>query len=46
MESFVNFLQVFVGDVSIDLGRGYVGVAQERLYAAKVGAIFEQIGCE
>ena len=35
---------MFVGNVRIYLRRGNVGMAKERLYAAQVGAIFEQVG--
>ncbi len=35
-----------VHDVGIDLGRGYIGMAQEVLHRADVGTPFEQVGGE
>ena len=40
VKGFVDFFEVFVGDVGVDLGGGYVGVTEEGLYGAKIGAIF------
>ena len=37
---------MFVGYVGIDLGGGYVGVAEEGLDGAEVGAVFEEVGGE
>ena len=38
--------QAVGGDVGVDLGRGDVGVAQQGLDDAKVGAAFQQVGGE
>ncbi len=40
----MDFFQLFVGDVGIDLGSGDRGVAKHRLDASNIGAISEQIG--
>jgi hypothetical protein len=34
------------GDVCVNLGGGYGGVAQEFLNNAQVGASFQQVGCK
>ncbi len=39
MELFVDFSEVLVGDMGVDLGGGYIGVAEEGLDGAKVGAV-------
>ncbi len=46
MEFFVDFAKVGVGDVSVDLGGGDVGVAEHGLDAAEVGAVHEEVGGE
>lgn len=46
MEGFVDFVQMFVGDVGIDLRRGNVGVAKECLHTTQVGAVFQKISRE
>ena len=38
--------QVFICDMSVHLRRRNVGVAQEGLHGAQIGAIFEKIGRE
>ena len=44
MKCFVDFVQMLVGNVGIDLGSGDVGVAKERLHRAQVGAVFQKVG--
>lgn len=39
MKFFVNLAQVSIGDMSIDLGSGDVGVAEEALDGTQIGAI-------
>ena len=39
MKTFVNFAELFVGNVGIDLGSGDRGVAKHRLDRTDVGAI-------
>ena len=39
MKTFVYFAKVRVGDVSVDLGGADVGMAEERLDGADVGAV-------
>lgn len=46
MELFVNLAEVGVGDVGVDLSGGNVGVAEERLNGAEVGAVHEEVGGE
>ena len=46
VEFFVYVTEVFVGDVGVDLGRGDVGVAEECLHGAEVGAVVEEVGRE
>ena len=46
VEGFVNFPQMFVGYMSIDLRRCDIGVAEERLHRAKICPVFEKIGGE
>lgn len=43
MELLVHVLEMRVGDVRIDLGGRDVGVAQQPLHTADVGAVHEQI---
>ena len=43
MEAFVRLLQVFAGDVRVDLRRRNVGVAQHLLNGANVGIILHQM---
>ena len=44
MKAFVNFAKVGIGDVSVDLGGGNVGVTEERLDRAQVGAVHKEVG--
>ena len=46
MEFVVDFLQMGVGDVGVDLGGGDVGVAEERLNGAEVSAVHEKVSGE
>ena len=46
MKTFVNFAEMGVGDVGVNLGGGDVGVAEERLDGAKIGAVHEEVGGE
>lgn len=46
MKTFVNFAEMGVGDVGVNLGGGDVGVAEERLDGAKIGAIHEEVSGE
>jgi len=40
VEGFVDLAQVFVGNVGIHLGGGYVGMSKHRLYRAQVSTVF------
>lgn len=42
----MDFLQVLVGDVGIDLGGGDRGMTEHGLDRANVGSIYEQICCK
>lgn len=42
----MDFFQVEVGDVGVDLGGGDVGVAEHGLDGADVGAVHEEVGSE
>lgn len=42
----MDFAEVGVGDVGIDLGGGDVGVAEHGLDGADVGAVHEEVGGE
>ena len=46
MEVFVDFSQVFVGEMSVDLRGADVGVAEHHLDRADVGAVLQKIGGE
>lgn len=46
MEFLVDFAEVVVGDVGVDLGGADVGVAEEGLDGAEVGAVHEEVGGE
>ena len=39
-------LEPLPGDVGVDLGGGDVGMAQQHLHGAQVGAVVEQVGGE
>lgn len=39
MKTFVNLLEVLVGDVGVDLGGRDIGVTEEGLDGAQVGAV-------
>ena len=41
MEFFVNFSQVLIGDMGIDLSRTDMSMTQQRLYTTQVGAVAE-----
>lgn len=40
----MNFAKVGIGDVSVDLGGGNVGVTEERLDGTQVGAVHKEVG--
>ena len=42
----MDFFEVGVGDVGVDLGGGDVGVAEHGLDGADVGAVHEEVGGE
>lgn len=42
----MDFFEVLVGDVGVDLGGGDVGVAEHGLDGTDVGAVHEQVGGE
>lgn len=42
----MDFFEVGVGDVGVDLGGANVGMAEHGLDGADVGAIHEKVGCE
>ena len=42
----MDFAEVRVGDVGVDLGGADVSVAEHGLDAAKVGAVHEEVGGE
>lgn len=46
VEFFVDVAEVGVGDVGVDLGGGDVGVAEEALDGADVGAVHEEVSGE
>lgn len=46
VELFMDFAEVVVGDVGVDLGGRDVGVAEEGLDGAKVGAVHKEVGGE
>ena len=46
MKSLVNFFQVFVGDVGIDLSGGDGSVTQHGLHAADIRSVYQKIGGE
>ena len=46
MKFFVDVVEVAVGDVGVDLGGADVGVTEECLDRAQVGAITKQVGGE
>jgi len=46
MEALVDFFEMGVGDMGIDLCGGDVGVAEERLDRTEVGAVHEEVGGE
>ena len=39
MKRLMNFAKLFVGDVSVNLSGGYIGVPQERLDRTDFGAV-------
>ena len=43
MKFFVYVAEVFVGDMGINLGSAYVGVAEQSLDGAQIGAVTKQI---
>lgn len=46
MKLFVDFAEVGVSDVGVDLGGGDVGVTEHGLDRANVGAVHEEVGGE
>lgn len=42
----MDFAEVLVGDVGVDLGGGDVGVAEETLDGAEVGTVHKEVGGE
>lgn len=44
MEGFMDFLELLVGQVGIDLGGGNICVAQKRLDRTQVGAVYKKVG--
>ena len=46
MEFFVDFAEMRVSDVSINLGGRNVGMAKHSLDRAKIGAVHKEIGSE
>ena len=42
----MDFFEMLVGDVSVDLGGGDVGVTEQRLDGTEIGAVHKQIGGE
>src|SRR5262249_5395283 len=43
MASFVDFLQPFADDMSVDLSRRNVGMSQHHLHSPQVGAMLQQV---
>ena len=43
MMSTINFLQVLEGYVSVNLGGCDIGMAQQSLYRAQVGSVFDHM---
>ena len=41
MKAFMNAFELGVGDVSVDLGSSDVGMAEQSLHTAQVGAVLE-----
>jgi len=46
MEAFVNFAKVWVGDVSVNLSRADISVAEKGLDGADVGTVHQKISSE
>lgn len=46
MEPLINLSKSFVSDMSIDLCRADVAMAQHHLYGSQIGSILKQVGCE
>ena len=46
VEAGVDLFEMLVGDVGVDLGGGDVGVAEQGLDGAEVGAVHEKVGSE
>lgn len=46
VEFFVDFAEVLVGDVGVDLRRADIGVAKEGLDGAQVGSVTEKVCCK
>lgn len=44
MKAFMNFAKMGIGDVGVNLGGGNVGVTEERLDRAQVGAVHKEVG--
>lgn len=46
VEFFVDFFEVGIGDVGVDLGSADVGMAEHGLDGAEVSAVHEEVGGE
>ena len=46
MKLFVDFAEVLVGDVGVDLGGTDAAVAEHRLDAADISSVHQQVGSE
>ena len=44
MEVLVDVFEALVGNVGINLGGSYAGVAKELLHAAQVGTVTQEVG--
>ena len=46
METFVDFTEMWIGDVGVDLGCADVSVTKKGLHGADVGTVHEKISCK
>ena len=46
MKSLVNFFELGIGDVGVNLRRREIFVAEQFLHGSEIRAIAQQIGCE
>lgn len=44
VKSLMNFSEMFIRDVRVDLRRRDIGVTKECLHASQIGTIFEKVG--